>query len=118
MTAPRSTGDDFAPLRAARLRAMWARYCELADAAGMPYCKPKGVAGICSALCHAYRVDKLPPGWWFASSLEAADIGGEDYDPRQPQQPCPHRAGTAGRVATLAERAARGEELWCEEDFR
>lgn len=102
-----------AAARRRRVAALWRRFCATAGwhaIAAKELPPDRALAIMRNHLRHCGL-----PGFQIQSAIEAADFGLEHFDPR-PAEPTGAAPGTAAKVAVLAARAARGEELWHAED--
>ena len=105
--------------REQRIDALWERYLSLVnDAERSRVARFVSTDSRITALHAALRSKRTrPESWEFASLIEAADVGLEKlwHGGRSPK-PCECRCGTRAKIAVLAERLARGEELHAADD--
>jgi len=115
---------EFATARQARIGRMWERYCVLAVSAGQPRPYPplSGSWDVKARMLSSALAAGEVSGWWWESALELSDLtrrgGGSLPPPLVLRTPAPTSAmaGSRAKVAELARRAERGEELWHEAD--
>jgi len=105
--------------RERRVNAMWARFWSLLGGDGFEHSITDPAARL-SFLRSELLNGRRPAGWWFANSLEVADLNlhylPTKFQPRPAAAAVSVRPGSRRKVAALARRAAKGEELWHAED--
>jgi hypothetical protein len=116
------SGDPECPLEPVAAHALWNRFfsalaAEVGEAAaqhvaassGFPAGSPRAIPNCLDRVCL--------PGWRFRSDLEAEAAGMADvFEARPGRQPTQARPGSPEKLAVLADRLARGEDLWHAED--
>ena len=103
--------------RAARLRRLWQRYEAFCRAAGRtPRDDPGTAIGRQTILRREHHQLGAGLDAIVDDALEAGDLAIEDWEPRRGSRPTAARSGSRAKVEVLAQRAARGETLWHEED--
>ena len=104
---------ELAAERAERIEQLWRRYCRLLRASRKRRPPDPGTPqGRLGALVWAGRRGKIPAGT-IHTALEAADLHLDmNFRPATPLASTRARPGSAAKVAVLARRIERGEDLW------
>jgi hypothetical protein len=120
-TRSKAQADASRAARATRIGLMWRRLLQRVSPERRVELREHRSIGRRIGILRAVIATNPPPGWFFRSMVEAADLGLEDlweqrYSPRAPKRPTSAMPGSPAKIAVLMARVAAGEHLYHPDD--